>query len=50
MTSGAQSVPSQRLLVGQNNALHLIKTLNGAPPSTTFTDTNVKNNTTILIL
>jgi len=35
------------ILVGQNKALFtLIKTLNGAPPSTTFTDTNVKNNTT----
>ena len=33
--------------MGQNSALFtLIKTLNGTPPSTTFTDTNVKNNTT----
>jgi hypothetical protein len=34
-------------LVAKNNALFtLIKTLNGTPPSTTFTHTPVKNNTT----
>jgi hypothetical protein len=40
------SFPTRALVVINSSLFSLIKTLTGAPPSTTFTDTNVKNNTT----